>query len=107
MELNITIKLDKGKEHGMPPMGMGIESEEENKHFEYGHGDTLKSPGWSGEFEEYLVKEGDTIDTVCREFDIEPIELAMLNKKEGNMISDSVNVGQKLLIPKMKQKPML
>ena len=105
MELNITIKIDKG--NGMPPMGTGVEPSNESKHFEYGHGDVPKDSGWSGEFEEYQVQEGDTLDSICRQFDIEPSELSMLNKNKGNMISDSVNVGQKLVIPKMKTKPLM
>lgn len=62
------------------------------------------APGWAGDFEDYTVKEGDTLESIAKEYGCSPKEIAMLNRKQGNMISDEVNVGQKIKIPIMEEK---
>lgn len=74
--------------------------------FEYGYDVTADEDtyeGWSGKMKEYIVQEGDTIESIAERFNTKPNEIALLNKKLGNMMSDQVNVGQKIKLPDMAE----
>lgn len=94
-------KLRSDKSNPMMPESKG--------NFEIGHdvGGGEAYDNWSGKFVDYTVKEGDTLESIAEEFHIKPNELALLNKKEGNIISDEVNVGQKIKVPEMSDEPLL
>lgn len=75
--------------------------------FAYGYDVTADEDtyeGWSGKMKEYTVQEGDTIESIADKFNTKPNEIALLNKKLGNLISDNVNTGQKIKIPDMAQE---
>lgn len=54
---------------------------------------------WTGRLTDYVVQEGDTLESIAAKFDCKANEIAILNKKHGNMISDEVNVGQRIKVP--------
>ncbi|MBL7776213.1 MAG: LysM peptidoglycan-binding domain-containing protein, partial [Saprospiraceae bacterium] len=48
-------------------------------------------------FQEYIVREGDTINSVAIKFKVNAQELALVNNKEPN---ETLIAGQRLLIPR-------
>lgn len=91
----------KGKQ---PMLDMPEDKAEGDPKYEIGYDAGADSKDWNGKFKQYLVQEGDTLESIAEEHDIEPKEIALLNRKEGRMMSDTVNVGQKLLIPINKEE---
>lgn len=87
-----------------PMMDMEDDKAEGDSKYEIGYDAGADSKDWSGKFKQYVVQEGDTLESIAEEHDIEPKEIALLNRKEGRMMSDQVNVGQKLLIPIVEEK---
>lgn len=108
MDVNINITLNDKKLPSRPsPMIEGKSPADAPKqNIEPGYDVTADSEtykNWSGKFMDYTVQEGDTLESLCKRFDIKPNELALLNKKQGNMISDMVNVGQRIKVPVMEE----
>lgn len=87
-----------------PMMDMPEEKAEGDSKYEIGYDAGADSKNWNGKFHECTVKEGDTLESLAKEYGVEPKEIALLNRKEGRMMSDTVNVGQKLLIPMNREK---
>jgi LysM repeat protein len=82
-----------------PMMDMPSDAASGDPKYEIGYDAGVDSKDWNGKFEEYVVQEGDTLESIAQDKDLKPKEIALLNRKEGRMMSDQVNVGQKLLIP--------
>jgi hypothetical protein len=91
----------KGKQ---PMLDMTEDKAEGDSKFEIGYDAGADNEDWTGKFHECVVKEGDTLESLSKEYDVEPKDIALLNRKEGRMMSDQVNVGQKLLIPVNKKE---
>ena len=69
------------------------------------HGDTYER--WTGKMISYVVQENDTIESIARGFKIKGNELILINRKLGNLFSNRVNEGQKIIVPVMNNVPFL
>lgn len=69
------------------------------------HGDTYDR--WTGKMIHYIAQEDDTIASIAKKFKVKENEISLLNRKLGNIFSDNVNEGQKLIIPVMNDVPFL
>lgn len=101
MGMDETKLRSKGKQ---PMMDMPEDKAEGDPKFEIGYDAGADNKDWTGRFHECVVKEGDTLESLAKEYNVEPKDIALLNRKEGRMMSDQVNVGQKLLIPINKKE---
>lgn len=63
-----------------------------------------KSAPPSGDYDEYVVKKGDTLGKIARTYDTTVAELARINNISN---PDLINVGQKVLVPKAKKEESL
>jgi LysM repeat protein len=102
-DITINIGLDPSKTPTKPqPMIDGHMSEKPMPKMEQGFDITANPKAyeqWSGKMIDYVVQEGDTLESIAKKYNCKANEIALLNKKNGNMISDTVNVGQKILVP--------
>lgn len=102
-DITINIGLDSSHMKSSPqPMIDGHMAEKPMPKMEQGFDITANPEAykkWSGKMMDYMVQEGDTLDSIAEKFHCKANEIALLNKKNGNMISDSVNVGQKIKVP--------
>jgi LysM repeat protein len=56
---------------------------------------------WGGQSKEYDVQQGDTVESICQQFGVQPNELAMLNNKAEDELTAMIQPGQKILVPDM------
>lgn len=62
---------------------------------------TPDGSNWGGQSTEYEVVAGDTIESICQQFGVQPSELAMLNNVAEDGLMAMIQPGQTILVPDM------